>query len=95
MITLPCWGVTSRGIEHAGWPHPVAAKLGDASRKEAAEGVGRRPGFAKAGGVDGRESRSLPPVGVVEVDLTPSVWDFPSVDDFDRHAFTGVGSGQQ
>ena len=53
MITVPAWGVTSRGIEKRAGPDPVAAKLGDASRKEAAEGIRRWPGLAKTGWVDG------------------------------------------
>ena len=61
MITLPAWGVTSRGIQQPGWLDPVAAKLGDASRKEAAEGIGRWPGLAETGGVGGRKQWRLPP----------------------------------
>ena len=93
MIINPLRGRTGGGIEHPRWPHPFAAELGDASRKEAVEGISRRPGFAKTGWVDRRQQRRLAPVGVVEVDLTPSPWDLPSVDDFDGHTFARVGPG--
>ena len=95
MIISPCRGGTHGGIEYASWPDPIADKLGDASRKHAAEWVGRRPRLAETSGVNGREQRSQSPVGVVEVNVMPSARDFPGVDDLDRYTLTGVGSGQQ
>ena len=70
------------------WPY--APRL---SRKEAVEGISRRPGFAKTGWVDRRQQRRLAPVGVVEGDLTASPWHLPSVDDFDWQTFASVGPG--
>ena len=45
--------------------------------------------------MDGWKQRRLAPLGVVELDVTPSLRDLSGVDDLDRYAFAAVGSGEQ